>query len=44
MAAEFGKPQWTFGMATYAFAGADRIVCAYFRNGGEQLAMLERCR
>jgi hypothetical protein len=28
MDAEFGEPQWMFGMATYAFAGADRIVCA----------------
>jgi hypothetical protein len=24
--AEFGQPQWNFGMATYAFAGPDRIV------------------
>ena len=27
--AEFGQPQWNFGMATYAFAGPNRIVCAY---------------
>jgi dipeptidyl aminopeptidase/acylaminoacyl peptidase len=41
MAAEFGRPQWTFGMATYAFAGADRIVCAYSTKGLEQLASLD---
>src|SRR5436190_17839442 len=34
-------PQWTFGMATYAFAGADRIVCAYSRNRVEQLGVLD---
>jgi hypothetical protein len=28
MAAEFGQPQWVFGMSTYAFAGRDRVVCA----------------
>jgi dipeptidyl aminopeptidase/acylaminoacyl peptidase len=26
--AEFGAPQWVFGMSTYAFEAADRIVCA----------------
>jgi hypothetical protein len=29
MGAEFGQPQWVFGMSTYAFAGAGRLVCAY---------------
>ena len=32
MAAEFGQPQWVFGMSTYAFAGPDRIVCTYSRG------------
>jgi dipeptidyl aminopeptidase/acylaminoacyl peptidase len=41
MGAEFGKPQWMFGMATYAFAAADRIVCTYSRNGVEQLGVLD---
>jgi dipeptidyl aminopeptidase/acylaminoacyl peptidase len=41
MAAEFGEPQWMFGMATYAFAGADRIVCAYSKDGVEQLAVFD---
>jgi hypothetical protein len=44
MDAEFGEPQWMFGMATYAFAGADRIVCAYSTNGVEQLAVFDLMR
>jgi len=28
MAAEFGRPQWVFGMSTYAFTSASRIICA----------------
>src|SRR5262249_22469775 len=41
MEAEFGQPQWVFGMSTYAFAGADRIVCSYIQNGLSRLAMLD---
>ncbi len=41
MAAEFGLPQWVLGMSTYAFAGADRIVCAYSQSGLGRLAVLE---
>jgi hypothetical protein len=33
IAAEFGQPQWTFAMSTYAFAGSDRILCSYIHNG-----------
>ena len=33
MDAEFGQPQWVFGMSTYAFAGAGRIVCSYASKG-----------
>ena len=29
MAAEFGLPQWVFGMATYRFELAERLVCLY---------------
>src|SRR5262249_27760998 len=43
-AAEFGAPQWVFGMATYAFATADRIVCAYTQSGLGRLAVLELAR
>jgi dipeptidyl aminopeptidase/acylaminoacyl peptidase len=41
MAAEFGVPQWNLGMSTYACAGSDRIVCAYFAAGLGRLAVLE---
>src|SRR5438067_5073516 len=41
MAAEFGVPQWVFGLSTYAWAGPDRIVCAYSTAGLGQLAVLE---
>jgi dipeptidyl aminopeptidase/acylaminoacyl peptidase len=40
MAAEFGLPQWTFRMSTYAFATADRMVCTYTQNGVWHLAYL----
>jgi dipeptidyl aminopeptidase/acylaminoacyl peptidase len=33
MQAEFGAPQWVFGMSTYAFASAERIVCAFVEQG-----------
>ncbi|MBN2467517.1 MAG: S9 family peptidase [Deltaproteobacteria bacterium] len=38
--AEFGVPQWVFGMSTYAFESAGRIVCAYTRQGRWHLACL----
>jgi dipeptidyl aminopeptidase/acylaminoacyl peptidase len=40
MAAEFGSPQWVFGMSTYAFAGPKRIVCTYSQRGIGYLAVL----
>jgi dipeptidyl aminopeptidase/acylaminoacyl peptidase len=33
MEAEFGMPQWGFGMSTYAFESAERIVCSYVEKG-----------
>src|SRR5262249_44204230 len=39
--AEFGQPQWQFAMSTYAFAGADRIVCTYSEDGLSRLAILD---
>jgi dipeptidyl aminopeptidase/acylaminoacyl peptidase len=39
--AEFGRPQWIFGMSTYAFISASQIVCAYGRNGTWRLARLD---
>ena len=44
MAAEFGAPQWTFGMSSYAFAGPERIVCAYAQAGLGRLAVLDLTR
>jgi dipeptidyl aminopeptidase/acylaminoacyl peptidase len=40
MAAEFGLPQWVFGMSTYAFAGPDEIICTYTRDGVRTMARL----
>ena len=31
--AEFGRPQWVFGTATWAFAGPSRMVVSYTRRG-----------
>jgi dipeptidyl aminopeptidase/acylaminoacyl peptidase len=33
MEAEFGKPHWVFGAATYGFQSDDTIICAYCRQG-----------
>ena len=41
MAAEFAVPQWQLGASTYAFAGPDRIVCAYSEAGLGKLAVLD---
>jgi dipeptidyl aminopeptidase/acylaminoacyl peptidase len=40
-AAEFGLPQWNFGMSTYGFASAHLIVCAYAQGGVRHLARLD---
>ncbi|HEY6362146.1 MAG TPA: prolyl oligopeptidase family serine peptidase [Vicinamibacterales bacterium] len=37
-AVEFGRPQWVFGTATWAFADPDRLVTAYTRAGRWHLA------
>lgn len=39
--AEFGLPQWAFGMSTYAFVSPERIVCAYGEGGSLHLALLD---
>jgi dipeptidyl aminopeptidase/acylaminoacyl peptidase len=41
MAAEFGAPQWLFGMSSYAFAGRGRIVCSYSQGGLGRVAVLD---
>ncbi|HXD80193.1 MAG TPA: prolyl oligopeptidase family serine peptidase [Candidatus Acidoferrum sp.] len=39
--AEFGAPQWSFGMRFYAFTGPDEIVCLYSEPGGTRLGRLD---
>jgi dipeptidyl aminopeptidase/acylaminoacyl peptidase len=39
--AEFGLPQWGFGMSTYAFLSPTRIVCAPVERGVFRLAILD---
>jgi dipeptidyl aminopeptidase/acylaminoacyl peptidase len=41
MAAEFGAPQWVFGMSTFAFAGPDRIACTYSEAGLWKLGVID---
>ncbi|MDQ3006689.1 MAG: S9 family peptidase [Chloroflexota bacterium] len=41
MEAEFGEPQWIFGMPTYGFVSADTIICYYVQNGMWHLASLD---
>jgi dipeptidyl aminopeptidase/acylaminoacyl peptidase len=38
--AEFGLPQWVFGMSTYALIGKHRIVCTYNQHGVWKLALI----
>jgi len=40
MSAEFGMPQWVFGLSMYAFENADSIICAYIEQGATRLARL----
>jgi dipeptidyl aminopeptidase/acylaminoacyl peptidase len=39
--AEFGKPQWVFGTATWAFAGPSRLVVSYTKDGRWHLATVD---
>ncbi len=41
MAAEFGVPQWVFGMSTYGFDGRGRIVCTFIEAGLSRLAVID---
>ncbi len=41
MEAEFGMPQWGFGMSSYAFESAERIVCTYIEKGISRLALID---
>ncbi len=41
MKAEFGAPQWGMGMSTYAFASADKIICAFVETGLWRLGTID---
>ncbi len=41
MEAEFGLPQWVFGMSTYGFESGDNLICTYTQNGQWQLASID---
>lgn len=40
MTAEFGRPQWVFGMSNYGFETADSLICSYTQHGFWHLARL----
>jgi dipeptidyl aminopeptidase/acylaminoacyl peptidase len=39
--AEFGAPQWIFGLSTYAFESSERIVCAFAERGLWRLGTID---
>lgn len=39
--AEFGLPQWVFGLSMYAFESADSIICSFIEKGRASLARLD---
>jgi dipeptidyl aminopeptidase/acylaminoacyl peptidase len=39
--AEFGWPQWVFGMTAYGFLGDGRIACLWERDGVQHVAILD---
>jgi len=39
--AEFGGAQWVFGLSTYCFDGANRIVCTYTQQGRGHIGYLD---
>jgi len=41
MEAEFGTPQWVFGMSLYGFASADQIICISNKHGTSYLGSLD---
>jgi len=41
MQAEFGGPQWVFGMGTYAFLADGRIACIVSQDGLDRLAFVQ---
>jgi dipeptidyl aminopeptidase/acylaminoacyl peptidase len=41
MEAEFGAPQWQFGMSTYGFVDEQTLLCAHVERGVSHLAVLD---
>jgi dipeptidyl aminopeptidase/acylaminoacyl peptidase len=41
MSAEFGRPQWVFGLSTYAFVDEGVLLCVVGSGGRHRLARLE---
>lgn len=41
MEAEFGMPQWVFGMSCYGFVSEQQIACAWNHNGLWRLGLLD---
>ncbi|MEO0443240.1 MAG: S9 family peptidase [Pseudomonadota bacterium] len=41
MSAEFGLPQWVFGMSTYGFVNSYTLFCGYTQNGRWHLATID---
>ena len=39
--AEFGLPQWVFGLSTYGFSGPNEIICTYKKTNHNFLARLD---
>ena len=41
MEAEFAYPHWVFGLSTYTFVNAEKIICTYTQNGRWYLAKID---
>ena len=41
MDAEFAYPHWVFGLSTYTFVNAEKIICTYTQNGRWYLAEID---
>jgi dipeptidyl aminopeptidase/acylaminoacyl peptidase len=41
LSSELGVPQWIFGMSSYAFESAEKIICTYYERGLSKLASID---
>ena len=44
LGAEFGRPQWVLGTATWVFAGPSRLIASYTQKGAWRLASVDLSR